>query len=324
MPYRTPVVDLVTRVSELDRATEDENGESYVEFWKVVFNAQTVNLPFGTPLDAKNATDGTHSIPAYGATILSPSGATLYVVNKQSQVEPNSPHICHVYVTYGPGDSIELSITPVPYTQNVISDYDGNRIYNSAGKPYPKDFPLELDDEDIVAVIRSTASPTDYSSLANCVNSASVTFAAQGLTKTCAAGTLKMRPAAPSASFNVGSWAQYTTRYAWRYRADGWRYVVPDSGNQVVIRNNTGGVLTYPDGSAIVVAPLDAYGRPINGQPFLLDGNGGQLAVGTNLSVLGPNSDLTWGTHGAADATGVKLYKSSSMNAMLVALGIGS
>jgi hypothetical protein len=322
-----PVVAQVYRVSEQDRATEDQSGEQFIQFWRVEFSALNTDLPFGTPFDAKTATDGTTSIPAYGFQL---AGTSLYVVNKTAQVNSLSPNICDVYVTYGAAVSVSLRIDDVPFTQNVITDWYGKRVVNSNRQPYPKDIPVEKADQVIVATITSMTSPGNYDAVLECINASAVNFAAQGLTKNCAAKTLRLAAANPSVTYNIGSWAQYTTVYQFKWRKDGWNFVTPDCGTVAVLRNSSGAPVLDAAGHWKTQTVLDAYGRPYNnGQVFYLDGNGNKLPDSATNCVLGPNSDGTWGTAGAADAAGVQIYELDSsagttINALLTSLGIGS
>lgn len=326
-----PVVTKVHRVSENDRATQDQNGQQFIQFWRVEFDASLANLPFGTPFDAVSATDGTNTIPIYGANL---TGTSLYVVNKTAQVNPKSPNVCDVYVTFGPVGSISLRIEDAVYAQPVITDCNGNRIISSNKQPYPREFNPEKFDKLITAVITTQSPPTNYDALQNYVNSASITFSAQGLSQTCAAGTARLTKSNAAATYQIGSWAQYTLTYEWKYRIDGWREVVPDSGYAVVQRSNSGSgagggsggpVILDSNGNTTVRAVLDSSGRPYStSNPFYLDGNGNKLPDSATSCILGPNSDGTWGTNGAADAAGVQHYFLGSMNAMLSALGIGS
>lgn len=279
----------VIKVTELwkGQASVNQGHEKQsVRTFEVKFNSS--DTPAARPVLALTATDGTTSIPAYGAVH---PGSSIQFVREKSVSETVSPLIFRVTVIYRnaagftsrkePDDNVnplsrdtEISYSFADEDVQIDEDIDGNAITNSAGET--PDPPITKTVSDLLIEVvnnESSFSATTAMNYKNKVNSSSFMGFAAGLVKCEDYSGTKMYDSV------YGEYWQVRKVFRVRYASvggvnKGWKKRLLDQGFRETDGTDDAGKPKY---KAITAADDDGKLIPVS-EPVLLNGSGAKLA----------------------------------------------
>jgi hypothetical protein len=281
----------VLKTFQGERYSVSGNKLTYVEVYRVRYNS------IETAATAAKAS----GIPAIG-TAATVSSLYTEVSNVEAMRVDNEPYFFDVSVTYetpsneqpanptsGQKWNVSVSVSGVPYEENVGVDKLGRDIKNSAGDPFPDGVTKTYWDQEIQISFNSNL--VDVSNIDACLgksNSATVTATINGQNfswgtqsvaypgGTMTVGTLKLVGATYSTKIGDDGQDYWDISYTFHYRSDGWVRKVQDMG----FKELKG---TAPNQTRELIR--DDQGNELNA-PAFLNGTGGKLAAGGTVVLI--------------------------------------
>lgn len=270
-----------------------------VQRYRVYFSDNTA-----VAQDAMHATDGTNSIPTINSS-LNGTYTGLILQNIDPKQDESDPRIFIVTCTYTARGPQQLGLKPANQTKYnvdiagsiILRQYEADRDVNnktivcSNGCDPISGIMLPAYDEQInVSFHTRTPDWATLESCKGCSNNAPVTLSINGSNRTFANHTLKLENWAWSLEYDPEMLKTVRMDLVFMYRNENWTLQVADKG----FHTKTGSGNTtnaQPITMGMYNAAMGATGNAtldgtIKGTPTYLDGSGGILTAGSNVTLL--------------------------------------